>query len=120
MGPGSRFAWPGRQRASPRLDLARAATSSAALCIEGHREGRAPTAPAAPCAKVTKESTRIRQVQPRHPGLPRAKVLRLIRALPGERPFLPPSPMDQAIGLTPGSRRQDHTTSPYAANVLVR
>ena len=40
------------------------------------------------------------------------------RALPGERPFLPPSPVwDLPRGLTPGSRRQDHTTSPSAANV---
>ena len=31
------------------------------------------------------------QVQPRHPGFPRAMALRLIRALPGEWPFLPPS-----------------------------
>src|SRR5204863_10146419 len=41
--------------------------------------------------------------------------LRLIRALPGERPVLPPSPTwDLPRGLTPGSRRQDHTISPYA------
>jgi len=40
----------------------------------------------------------------------------LLRALPGERPFLSPlpSPHRQA-GSTPGSRRQDHTTSPDAA-----
>jgi hypothetical protein len=56
----------------------------------GRRESRAPTAPAAPCAMVVKESTRIRQVQPRHPGFPRAMVLRLIRALPGEAAFLAP------------------------------
>src|SRR5204863_9876511 len=30
------------------------------------------------------------QVQPRHPGFPRAMVLRLIRALPGEAAFLAP------------------------------
>jgi hypothetical protein len=34
---------------------------------------------------------------------------------PGKRPLLPPSPMDCSIGLAPGSRRQDHTTSPSAA-----
>src|ERR1700704_7160216 len=32
------------------------------------------------------------QVQPRHPGLPHAMALRLIRALPGERRFLSPLP----------------------------
>ena len=48
MGPGSRFAWPGRQRASPRLNLARVAASSAALCIE-----RAQGRPGADCARST-------------------------------------------------------------------
>src|SRR3954471_5121169 len=41
--------------------------------------------------------------------------LRLIRALPGERPFLPPLPAGLTAGVAPGSRRQDHTISPYAA-----
>jgi len=64
------------------------------------------------------QRTRVWQVQPRHPGFPRAMALRLIRALPGERPVLPPSPTwDLPRGLTPGSRRQDHTISPYAAAV---
>ena len=40
----------------------------------------------------------------------------LLRALPGERAFLPPSPLRSLLlkSLTPASRRQDHTTSPYA------
>src|SRR5439155_1131128 len=40
----------------------------------------------------------------------------LLRALPGERAFLPPSPLRRLLlkSLTPASRRQDHTTSPYA------
>src|SRR4051812_28501936 len=40
----------------------------------------------------------------------------LYRALPGERAFLPPSPLRSLLlkSLTPASRRQDHTTSPYA------
>jgi hypothetical protein len=42
----------------------------------------------------------------------------LSRALPGERPLLPPSPAwDLPRGLTPGSRRQDHTILPYAATL---
>src|SRR5438128_4626267 len=55
------------------------------------------------------------QVPPRHPGFPRAMALRLIRALPGKRPFLPPLPAGLTANVAPGSRRQDHTTSPYAA-----
>src|ERR1700752_1422749 len=65
---------------------------SLSLSLErGRRESRAPTAPAVPCAKVVKESTRVElQVQPRHPGFPRAMALRLIRALPGEAASLAP------------------------------
>ena len=38
----------------------------------------------------------------------------LLRALPGERALLPPSLAENSTSLTPASRRQDHTTSPYA------
>src|SRR5205823_12049869 len=38
----------------------------------------------------------------------------LLRSLPGERALLPPSLADRSASLTPASRRQDHTTSPYA------
>jgi hypothetical protein len=38
----------------------------------------------------------------------------LLRALPGERAFLPPSSANNSANLAPASRRQDHTTSPYA------
>src|SRR5215216_7364553 len=40
----------------------------------------------------------------------------LLRALPGERALLPPSPLRSLLlkNLAPASRRQDHTTSPYA------
>ncbi len=35
---------------------------------------------------------------------------------PGKRPFLPPLPAGLTADVAPGSRRQDHTTSPYAAH----
>ena len=40
----------------------------------------------------------------------------VLRALPGERACLPPSPLRSLLlkGLAPASRRQDHTTWPYA------
>ena len=38
----------------------------------------------------------------------------LLRALPGDRAFLPPSPV-RCTNLTPASGRQDHTTSPSAS-----
>jgi len=51
-------------------------------------------------------------------GLPCAMVLRLIRALPGDHAWLPPSPADPA-NLAPASERQNHTISPSAAMSLV-
>src|SRR5438132_14306143 len=41
----------------------------------------------------------------------------LLRALPGGAGLLSPSPLRSLLfkGLAPASRRQDHTTSPYAA-----
>jgi hypothetical protein len=43
--------------------------------MRGRRECRAPDAPAAACAEVVVESTRISQVTPESPGIPRAMVL---------------------------------------------
>src|SRR5437868_10110589 len=44
--------------------------------------------------------------------------LRLIRALPGEAAFLAPvADGKTSADVAPRSRRQDHTTSPYAASV---
>ena len=37
-----------------------------------------------------------------------------LRALPGDRALLSPSPADHPADLTPASRRQNHTTSPSA------
>src|SRR5262245_34499507 len=101
----------------PQLVFARVAQFRRPSLERGRRESRAPTAPAVPCAKVVKESTRVElQVQPGHPGFPRAMVLRLIRTLPGEAAFLAPvAGGKDPANVAPGSRRQDHTTSPYAA-----
>ena len=43
----------------------------------------------------------------------------LLRALPGDRAFLPPSLADVPANLTPASGRQDHTTSPSASGAVV-
>jgi hypothetical protein len=53
-------------------------------------------------------------------GLPCAMVLRLIRALPGDRACLPPSSADRSAHLAPALERQNHTTSPSAQTPLVR
>jgi hypothetical protein len=55
-------------------------------------------------------------------GLPCAMALRLIRDLPGDHAWLPPSSARRVsvfANLTPASERQDHTTSPSAPPPLV-
>ena len=43
-----------------------------------------------------------------------------LRALPGDRALLSPSPVDCSTDLTPASGRQDHTTSPSALAPFVK
>src|ERR1700687_5973399 len=78
--------------------------------------------PQAACAEVVGVSTRVSQVTPESPGIPRAMVYGLFRALPGDRAFLSPSPLRSLLlkNLTPASRRQDHTTSPSASAPFVK
>src|SRR5439155_24657991 len=65
--------------------------------------------------KVRKKAHTSIQGSGNTPTSPAQWLYGLYRALPGERPFLPPWPAGKIpAGLTPGSRRQDHTTSPYA------
>src|ERR1700680_3357714 len=47
--------------------------------------------PIAACAMVVVERTRVSQVTPESPGIPRAMVYSLYRALPGARALWPPS-----------------------------
>src|SRR6185437_10612873 len=86
----------------------------------GRRESRVPIAPVGP---VQTKSTGVGpQVNRSNAGFPCAMVYGLLRALPGDRAFLPPSPArcaSIAADLTPASGRQDHTTSPSAMPALV-
>src|SRR6202022_301840 len=128
MGPGSRFAWPGRRihfsnnqtisNANPRSRGAFAPE----VCwkfpyppIRGRREYRVHAAPAVSCATVHKTNAH------EHTGSAEAirhalrNGLRLISRSPRRSGFL----VTVAGGvltanLTPASRRQDHTTSPSA------
>ena len=63
----------------------------------------------------------VTTVAPDHPAFPHANGFNgFLRALPGDRAFLPPSPArceSIVAELTPASGRQDHTTSPSAAGV---
>jgi hypothetical protein len=89
----------------------------------GRRESRAPIAPAVVRTKNARVDHRFNRIIP---AFPARMVYGLLRALLGERAFLPPSPCGLTMhpgpgwadtsphDLTPASRRQDHTTSPSA------
>ena len=59
--------------------------------VRGRRESRAPTAPAAPCAKGSKNAHGFDRYSRDIPAFPAQWFYGLCRALPGERPLLPPS-----------------------------
>jgi len=80
---------------------------------------RAQGKPGADCTRgprATKSTGVGPQVNRSNAGFPCAVVYGLLRALPGDRAFLPPSPPRSVLlgSLTPASGRQDHTTSPSA------
>src|SRR5713226_3527871 len=87
----------------------------------GRRESRVPAAPAA--SRAVKKSTRVSHY--RSTGITRPSLRNgfngFLRALPGDRAFLPPSPLRSLLprNLTPASGRQDHTTSPSASATFV-
>src|SRR6266702_5505114 len=80
---------------------------------------------------VVVERTRATTSTPESPDVPARNGFNgFLRALPGDRALLPPSPTDMFLSkpdwadlnsanLTPASGRQDHTTSPYAATSFV-
>jgi hypothetical protein len=87
----------------------------------GRRESRVRAAPAVSCANMHKKTHTSIQVQRRQSGFPCAVVYGLFRALPGDRAFLPPSPLRSLLlkNLTPASGCQDHTASPSATTAFV-
>src|SRR5207249_11848618 len=68
------------------------------------------------CQTHSNRRTRAYRFSRNSPAFPAQWFYGLLRALPGERAFLPPSSLRSLLlkNLTPASRRQDHTTSPYA------
>jgi hypothetical protein len=67
------------------------------LLDRGRGERRMPVAPAASCALVVVESTRVTTSTPESPGVPARNGFNgLLRALPGDRACLPPSPADMS------------------------
>ena len=55
-----------------------------------------------------------------NPTFPAQWLYGLLRALLGDRAFLPPSLANESANLTPASGRRDHTTSPYASAPFVK
>src|SRR5690242_17848577 len=87
--------------------------------LRGRREGRGSTDPMARVHQ--KKHAAVTTGSAGYPDLPCAMALRLIRTLPGDRAFLPPS---LATFVTPASLAsasggQDHTISPSAAAPFV-
>ena len=86
-----------------------------ALQSEGAGNAGRPMRPIAACAMIAVERTRVSQVTPESPGIPRAMVYGLFRALPGDRLVDTVTGEVTSASLTPAPRRQDHTTSPSAS-----
>ncbi len=105
MGPGSRsqvLACPGRQwrrreATFPRRECARVLRHPRPSGNRGRRECRALAAPAASFAKTTKQTSIVTTGQPKRSGIPCTMVYGLLRDLPGEPAFLPPSPVDRSV-----------------------
>jgi hypothetical protein len=70
------------------------------------------------CKKQTHEL--VTTVTPEQPGIPRAMVYGLLRALPGDQACLTPSPARLLADLTPALGRQNDTTSPSASARFVK
>src|ERR1700738_4252572 len=73
------------------------------------------------CKSDNKKRTRAYRFSGNTPAFPAQWFYGLLRALPGDRAFLPPSPPRSLLlkNLTPASGRQDHATSPSASTLLV-
>ncbi len=99
------------------------AGNSVALKAEGAGNAGCPLHPQPRARLVVEVCARVFTAEaPGSSGIPHAMVLRLIRDLPGDRAFLPPSfaGLFRALAnLIPASGNQDHTISPSASGAFV-
>jgi hypothetical protein len=88
------------------------------FALEGVGNAGCPMHPQPP---VQKKSTGVEAAgSPESPGIPARNGFNgFLRALPGDRAFLPPSSAGRTADLAPASGRQDHTTSPYVTSTIV-
>ena len=96
-----------------RLDTPELCQKFSLPSIGGRRESRVRAAPAVSCANCTSKSAHEHTGPAEASDFPCAVVFRLIRDLPGDRAFLPPSSLRNLFlkNLTPASGCQNHTTS---------
>src|ERR1700738_3079989 len=100
--------------------------------FEGVGNAGCPLHPRSRVHLVVVERTRVTTSTPESPDVPARNGFNgLLRALPGDRALLPPPPCGVKVlsdrvepneppqDLTPASRRQDHTTSPFASSAVV-
>ena len=92
---------------------------SALFRKEGAGNAGRPMRPIAACAEIVRCAHALVRSHRNHPAFPAQWFYGLFRALPGDRAFLPPSPLRSLhlTNLTPASGRQDHTTSPSASRI---
>jgi hypothetical protein len=84
---------------------------------EGVGNAGCPLHPQSRVRNKTKHTSVVTTGSPESPGIPARNGFNgFLRALPGDRACLPPSPLRSLLlkSLTPASGRQDHTTSPSA------
>jgi hypothetical protein len=105
---------PGRRKVFSRHDLPELCYRCSSLGREGAGNAGCALHPRSRVPKVCILAHTSIQGSGNTPTSPAQWLYGLLRALPGERACLPPSLADCSASLTPASRRQDHTTSPYA------
>src|SRR6202000_3478628 len=85
-------------------------------------QGRARGMPGVRCTRGRTKCGSLPQVHRSQPAFPARWFYGFLRALPGDRALLRPSPLRSVYllkDLTPASGRQDHTTSPSAITPFV-
>jgi hypothetical protein len=112
--------FPKQDSASSRRDASEVLQKPSALKIRGRGECRAPNAPAASRANEKAHERSHHGHTGNHPAFPAQWFYGLLRALPGDRAFLPPSSARLLADLTPASGCQNDTTSPYASAPFVK
>ena len=97
------------------------AISLSLFCEEGAGKAGRRLRPQRRVLKVDKNAHGFDRYSQDIPAFPTQWLYGLYVLSPGKRAFLAPVVSGKlAVNVAPGSRRQDHTTSPYAASIFAR